>query len=491
VCRTEQSNDTTDGIFPNTICLYYYIYEEGILIMYKINFNQPVHVHFIGIGGISMSGLAEVLLEENFTVSGSDNKESALTDHLEKAGAQIFYGQKASNIIDGIDVVVYTAAIHKDNEEYQAAVQKGLPMLTRAELLGQLMTNYDIPIAVSGTHGKTTTTSMISHILLAGEMDPTISVGGILKAIGGNIRVGNSEIFVTEACEYTNSFLSFFPKISVILNIDEDHLDFFKDLEDIRNSFHRFAKLLPKDGTLVINGDIDRLDEITGDLDCNIVTYGTNPSATYHAANVTHDELGEASFDLVKNGEFVDRISLSVSGDHNVSNALAALAVADLLDVNVSVAKKGLKEFHGTDRRFEYKGETNGVTIIDDYAHHPTEIAATLTAATHYPHREIWCIFQPHTYTRTKALFPEFVEALSHTDHVIMADIYAARETDTLGVSSKQIADELKAKGCDAYYFPSFEEIENFCLTHCQKGDVLITMGAGDVVNIGETLLGR
>ena len=459
--------------------------------MYKINFDQPVHVHFIGIGGISMSGLAEVLLEENFTVSGSDNKESALTDHLEKAGAQIFYGQKASNIIDGIDVVVYTAAIHKDNEEYQAAVQKGLPMLTRAELLGQLMTNYDIPIAVSGTHGKTTTTSMISHILLAGEMDPTISVGGILKAIGGNIRVGNSEIFVTEACEYTNSFLSFFPKISVILNIDEDHLDFFKDLEDIRNSFHRFAKLLPKDGTLVINGDIDRLGEITGDLDCKIVTYGTNPSATYHAANVTHDELGEASFDLVKNGEFVDRISLSVSGDHNVSNALAALAVADLLDVNVSVAKKGLKEFHGTDRRFEYKGETNGVTIIDDYAHHPTEIAATLTAATHYPHREIWCIFQPHTYTRTKALFPEFVEALSHTDHVILADIYAARETDTLGVSSKQIADELRAKGCDAYYFPSFEEIENFCLTHCQKGDVLITMGAGDVVNIGETLLGR
>ena len=213
--------------------------------MYKINFEQPVHVHFIGIGGISMSGLAEVLLEENFTVSGSDNKESALTDHLEKAGAKIFYGQKASNIIDGIDVVVYTAAIHEDNEEFQAAVQKGLPMLSRAELLGQLMTNYDIPIAVSGTHGKTTTTSMISHILLAGEMDPTISVGGILKAIGGNIRVGNSEIFVTEACEYTNSFLHFFPKISVILNIDEDHLDFFKDLADIRNSFHRFAKLLP------------------------------------------------------------------------------------------------------------------------------------------------------------------------------------------------------------------------------------------------------
>ena len=491
VCRTEQSNDTTDGIFPNTICLYYYIYEEGILIMYKINFNQPVHVHFIGIGGISMSGLAEVLLEENFTVSGSDNKESALTDHLEKAGAQIFYGQKASNIIDGIDVVVYTAAIHKDNEEYQAAVQKGLPMLTRAELLGQLMTNYDIPIAVSGTHGKTTTTSMISHILLAGEMDPTISVGGILKAIGGNIRVGNSEIFVTEACEYTNSFLSFFPKISVILNIDEDHLDFFKDLEDIRNSFHRFAKLLPKDGTLVINGDIDRLDEITGDLDCKIVTYGTNPSATYHAANVTHDELGEASFDLVKNGEFVDRISLSVSGDHNVSNALAALAVADLLDVNVSVAKKGLKEFHGTDRRFEYKGETNGVTIIDDYAHHPTEIAATLTAARNYPHGRIICVFQPHTYTRTKAFWNQFSDALTLADVVVLADVYAARETDTLGIHCEDLADDIRRKGTESYYFPSFDAIENFLLETCTDNDLILTMGAGDIYQVGEHLLGR
>ena len=224
--------------------------------MYKINFTQPVHVHFIGIGGISMSGLAEILLKEGFTVSGSDNKESALTDQLEKAGAKVFYKQQASNIIDGIDVVVYTAAIHEDNEEYRAALDRGLPMLSRAELLGQLMTNYQIPIAVSGTHGKTTTTSMLSHILLSADLDPTISVGGILKAIGGNIRVGNSEVFLTEACEYTNSFLHFFPKISVILNIDEDHLDFFKDLDDIRRSFRKFAELLPADGTLVINGEI-------------------------------------------------------------------------------------------------------------------------------------------------------------------------------------------------------------------------------------------
>ena len=433
----------------------------------------------------------EAILKEGFTISGSDNKESALTDHLEKLGAKVFYGQKASNIIPGIDVVVYTAAIHPDNEEYAEAVRQKLPMLTRAELLGQLMTNYDMPIAISGTHGKTTTTSMLSHILLAGELDPTISVGGILKAIGGNIRVGDSEYFVTEACEYTNSFLHFFPKIGVILNIDEDHLDFFKDLADIRNSFHRFAKLLPKDGTLVINDNIPDLEEITADLDCRVIRYGNDSSLDYSATNILHDKKGEASFDLIKSGEFIDRISLSVNGDHNVSNALSAIAVADLLGVPFSKIKEGLKSFHGTDRRFEYKGEVNGFTIIDDYAHHPTEINATLTAAKEYPHKEVWCIFQPHTYTRTKALFPEFVDALTHADHVILADIYAARETDTLGMSSEMIAEELKKKGCDAYYFPSFEEIESFCLDRCQKGDVLITMGAGNVVNIGENLLNR
>lgn len=457
--------------------------------MYKINFEHPIHVHFIGIGGISMSGLAEVLLEEGFTVSGSDNKPSPLTKKLESSGVTVFYGQKASNITDGIDVVVYTAAIHENNEEYQAAVKKGLPMLTRAQLLGQLMTNYDVPIAVSGTHGKTTTTSMLSHILLTAQADPTISVGGILDAIGGNIRVGSSEIFVTEACEYTNSFLEFFPKISIILNIDEDHLDFFKDLDDIRRSFRRFAKLLPADGCLVINGDIERLYEITEGLPCKVVTYGFDRSMDYCAVGITHDEFGNASFDLIKNGVFIDRISLSVNGDHNVSNALSALAVADLLDIPVSVSGKGLSGFKGTKRRFEHKGQVNGVTVIDDYAHHPTEIKAALTAAKNYPHREIWCIFQPHTYTRTKALFHDFADALSLADHIILADIYAARETDTLGISSADLALELCGKGADARYLPSFDAIEDFCLKNCQKGDMLITMGAGDVVNIGEALL--
>ncbi len=457
--------------------------------MYKINFEQPVHVHFIGIGGISMSGLAEILLKEDFRVSGSDNKESALTEHLASLGASIFYGQKASNIIPGIDVAVYTAAIREDNEEYREAVRQGLPMLSRAELLGQLMTNYRMPVAVAGTHGKTTTTSMLSHILLAADLDPTISVGGILKAIGGNIRVGSSDVFVTEACEYTNSFLHFFPKIGIILNIDADHLDFFKDLDDIRNSFRRFAELLPEDGTLIINTCIPDLSEITEGLACKVITYGDD--GDYSAADISHNERGEASFDLLRHGTLTDRIELSVNGDHNVSNALAAIAAADLLNVPSGAVKDGLRSFYGTDRRFELKGTVNGVTVIDDYAHHPTEIRASLAAAKNYPHREIWCIFQPHTYTRTKALFQDFVDVLCTAGHVIMADIYAARETDTLGISSADIAAALKENGCDAYYFSSFREIEDFCVRTCQTGDLLITMGAGDVVNIGEELLKR
>ncbi len=457
--------------------------------MYKIDFKKPLHVHFIGIGGISMSGLAEILLKENFTISGSDSQRSSLTDHLESLGATIFYPQKADNIIEGIDVVVYTAAIHEDNPEFAQAKHQNLPMLSRAELLGQLMTNYDTPIAISGTHGKTTTTSMLSHILLAAETDPTISVGGILNAIGGNIRVGNSDIFVTEACEYTNSFLNFFPKISVILNVEEDHMDFFKDIEDIRNSFHKFASILPNDGALVINKNIEELESITKDLSCKVITYSETQDADYHAANISFDEIGNASFDLIKYGTYVDRITLSVAGNHNVSNALSAIAVADLLEIPLDIVKTGIRSFTGTVRRFQYKGERNGFTIIDDYAHHPTEIRATLTSARNYPHKDIWCIFQPHTYTRTKAFFHEFAEALSLADHIILADIYAARETDTLGISSEDLANELKKLGADAYYLPSFEEIENFVLEKVIHGDLLITMGAGNVVNIGDSLL--
>lgn len=460
--------------------------------MYKINFKKPIHVHFMGIGGISMSGLAEILIKEGFTVSGSDNKKSNLTLHLEKMGAKICYGQKASNITNDIDLVVYTAAIHKDNPEYIQAVDMGLPLLSRAELLGQLMTNYKTPIAISGTHGKTTTTSMLSHILLEADADPTLCIGGILPAIGGNIRVGNSDVFVTEACEYTNSFLHFFPKIGVILNIDEDHLDFFKDLDDIRNSFRKFAALLPEDGFLVLNSAIPSLNEITRDTCASVITYGFDENSDYRAKNISHSDLGHSSFDVYKKGEFLGHINLSVSGDHNISNALSTIAVSDLLGVKFETAANGLHKFSGADRRFQLKGTRDGFTVIDDYAHHPTEIKASLAAAANYPHKNLWCVFQPHTYTRTKALFSEFADALSKgTDHLILADIFAARETDTLGISSELLAEEIKKKGCDALYLPSFEAIENYFLDHYEEGDLLITMGAGDVVTIGEELLNR
>lgn len=459
--------------------------------MYQINFKEPCHIHFIGIGGISMSGLAEILLKEGFTVSGSDSQESDLTRHLISKGAQIFYGQKASNIIPGIDVVVYTAAIHPDNPEFAEAARQSLPMLTRAELLGQIMKNYKTSIGVSGTHGKTTTTSMLSMILMESQKDPTISVGGILPEIGGNIRVGHSDTFLTEACEYTNSFLSFFPKISIILNMDADHLDFFKDIDDIRHSFRKFAELLPADGALIINADTPKYEEIAKDLPCKVITYSLEKEADYTADNITYDEFGHATFRVLHNGEPIGTCTLRVPGIHNVSNALASIACGQLLELSNEVIFEGLKDFTGTDRRFQYKGQIGGVTIIDDYAHHPTEIEATLHAAKNYPHKKIWCVFQPHTYTRTKALLPEFAKALSLADHVVLADIYAARETDNLGISSANLQELISEIGTPCEYFPTFDEIENFLLENCTQGDLLITMGAGDVVNIGEQLLGK
>lgn len=458
--------------------------------MYQIDFNHPSHIYFVGIGGISMSGLAEVLREAGFRVSGSDREKSALTEVLEAKGITVFYGQRESNITSDIDCAIFTSAIHPDNPEYIAVQRMGIPSLTRAELLGEMMRNYQTPIAISGTHGKTTTTSMVSEILLGADLDPTLSIGGILKSISGNIRVGHSGYFVTEACEYTNSFLSFFPRIGIILNIEEDHLDFFKDIEDIRRSFRRFAELLPVDGTLIVGGGIDRLSEITEGLSCRVITFGMDSKNDYYPEKISYGDTGCPTFTLHTPDGRSNQISLSVPGEHNICNALAALALADLLHIDLSVSAAALEAFHGTDRRFEYKGSIGGVTIIDDYAHHPTEITATLKAAAKYPHKTLWCVFQPHTYSRTKAFMEDFAKALSLADKVVLADIYAARETDTLGISSRTLMEEVQKLGSECFYFPSFDEIENFLLQNCINGDLLITMGAGDVYKIGENLLG-
>ena len=457
--------------------------------MYRIDFQHPINIHFIGIGGISMSGLASVLIKEGFTVTGSDSRRSPLTEQLEKQGAVIACPQSADNIRDESEVIVYTAAVHPDNPEFAEALRRGKPMLTRAQLLGQIMDNYSNSIAVSGTHGKTTTTSMLACILLAAKLDPTVSVGGILEEIGGNIRLGNSENFITEACEYTNSFLSLTPKIGLILNVDADHLDFFKDLEDIRHSFHRFAKNIRKDGVLVINGQIPRLGELTEGIEASVVTYGTK-NCNYYPVNISYDTLGRGSFDLMHSGRNLGRFSLNVPGEHNIMNASAAIAAADLMGIPMDACREGLLIFSGADRRFQKKGTLKtGVTVIDDYAHHPTEIRATLNTAEKYPHRLIWCVFQPHTFTRTKALMSEFAEALCLADRVVLADIYPARETDNLGISSDTLRQHIANLGTDAWYFPSFSQIEDFLKKNLEEGDLLITMGAGDVVKIGDELL--
>ncbi len=458
--------------------------------MYTVDFNdiKNLHIHFIGIGGISMSGLAELLLSKGAFVSGSDSKSSSLTLELEKKGAVIGYPQKADNIPAGTDLAVATAAIREDNPELMAVKERNIPLLTRAELLGQVMKLYELPVAVAGTHGKTTTTSMLTQIMLDSGSNPTASIGGILPSIGGNFRIGSDKYFIMEACEYTNSFLSFFPKIALILNIDADHLDFFKDIEDIRSSFAAFARLLPDDGILIINKDIDRVEEITKDLKCRVVTFGDDPLSDYRPEDITFDDHGMPSFVLRSKGS-ERSYSLSVPGRHNVYNACAAIAAAELMDIPYEEIKPALAGFSGTDRRFQIKGELKGFTIIDDYAHHPTEIKATLNAARSYPHNKIWCVFQPHTYSRTKLLMDEFADALSLADEVILADIYAAREKDDLGISSLTLKEKLDALNVSCHYFPSFGEIEDFIKKNCINGDLLITMGAGNVVTIGEELL--
>ncbi len=437
-----------------------------------------------------MSGLAEILLQEGFPISGSDSRETPLTQKLVSLGARIYYGQRASNIQKDIDAVVYTAAIHPDNPELKAAVDQQIPTLTRAELLGQIMENYQQSVAVSGTHGKTTTTSMITDIFLEACCDPTVSVGGILKSINGNIRVGGSDYFLTEACEYTNSFFNFYPKYALILNIEEDHMDFFKDLADIRSSFRKFAENIPSFGTLFINEEIEDYQEIVKDLDCRIVTYGLTPSASYYADNITFNTKGCGNFTLIHGNTSLGSISMNVPGQHNISNAVAACALALEMNLPFASVQAALAGFGGTARRFEHKGDLGGITIVDDYAHHPTEITATLTAARNCTKNRIICVFQPHTYTRTKAFLTEFAQALSAADFVVLADIYAAREQNTIGITSKDLQKELQNLGKDCYYFASFDEIENFLLKNCINGDLLITMGAGDIVQVGEHLLG-
>ena len=447
------------------------------------------HIYVIGIGGSSMSGLAEILASRGHQVSGTDVKETAVTKHLQSLGIHINFGHRAENITDDITLVVYTAAIHDDNPELRAAHEKGIRIMDRAHLLGQIMDEYHDSVAVSGTHGKTTTTSMVSEILLAAEKDPTITVGGILPTIGSNLRIGNSPYFVAEACEYFDSFLQFNPFIAIILNVESDHLDYFKTLENIRRSFHAFAQRVPDKGLLVISEKIDHVEELTDGLTCHVETFGLSEKANWRAENIVHEADGRNSFDIYHNSAFFTTIHLHIPGEHNITNALAAIAASAFLGAAPEDCVKGLHHYTGTERRFQLKGKKDGITVIDDYAHHPTEIKAALAAAQNVQHNTTWCVFQPHTFSRTRFLFDEFGEAFGDADEIIIADIFAARETDDGTVSAAQLADRIAQTGKSARYVGDFAAIEAYLREHCKSGDLLMTVGAGDVYKIGENFL--
>ncbi|MCL2838080.1 MAG: UDP-N-acetylmuramate--L-alanine ligase [Oscillospiraceae bacterium] len=424
-----------------------------------------------------MSALARILLSFGYEISGSDTTKSDLIESLKNDGADIAIGHSADNI-QSPDLVVFTAAIDENEPELLAARALGVPVIERSILLGEIMTLYKYPINIAGTHGKTTVTSMLSLILLDAEVDPTILVGGELSDIGGNLKIGALDYLVCEACEYVDSFLQFKPFISVINNIEEDHMDYFKDLDQIIGSFAKFANLTSPVGAVVANFDDENVRTCAKSVNVPIVTYGIdNSAADFSARNVQF--IGHGSkFDLYRKGERYAEINLQVTGEHNIYNALAAIATADTLNIPIAAIISGLSKFRGTRRRFEYLGKTaNGATVVDDYAHHPTEIRTTLNAAKKMDYDNVWCIFQPHTYTRTNAFLDDFAAALSIADRAILIDIYAAREINHTGVSSKDIADKHAA----AVYIPEFEEAAKYAQSHAGANDLIITMGAGDV----------
>ena len=422
-------------------------------------------IHMIGIGGVSMSGIAEILKSWGFEVSGSNNVENENTKKLEQAGIKIIIGHHAENVI-GSDVVVYTAAIKQDNEELKSAHSLGIPTVERADFLGEITRCYEDTITIAGTHGKSTTTSMVSLCFIEANTDPSIQVGADLSQINGNYKVGNSEHFIIESCEYVESFLKFSPKSEIILNIDNDHLDYFKTFENIKNAFIKYVKLLPEDGILVLNGDDENCLDLKQYTNAKTLTYGIkNKNVDFYAENITFDNDGFPEFDVYYHNNFYEKIKLHVPGIHNVLNALGCIALCNEYKLSSESIKNGLSKFTGVGRRFEYKGKVNNASIYDDYGHHPTEIAAIAKALKNKKFNQSWVVFQPHTYSRTKLLLDDFAKALINFDNIIVLDVYAARETNTYNISSEDLVNKIKSLGKDAIYIPSFEQ----CVTYLKE----------------------
>ncbi|MGM0396555.1 MAG: UDP-N-acetylmuramate--L-alanine ligase [Bacillota bacterium] len=458
--------------------------------MFEINLSSPKYrkVHFIGIGGISMSGLAEILIDKGISVSGTDTTDSDIVNHLRTLGAKIFIGHSKENIGDS-DLIIYTDAISTDNEELLAAIASPAPVIDRAAFLGALMRNYKNSIAVSGTHGKTTTTSMIATIINNPNINPTILLGGELDDIGGNVKLGSDDYLLTEACEYKANILKYSPSIAIVLNIDEDHLDFFKSMDHISDTFKGFLLNLQKDDYAILNNDDPHVRKLLPKVNSNIITFGIDEAADYEAKNISFNDRGYPEYELYIKGEKSMTIKLSVMGIHNIYNSLAAIVATNIMDIDMEYIAEKIFTYTGVHRRLEHKGFLGNVEIIDDYAHHPTEIRASLGALRQATKNRIYCIFQPHTFTRTKILLESFSEAFKDADKIVIADIYAAREKDFGEIHSRELALRIKAKGFDAVYLGSFDEIESFILKETSDSDVVVTMGAGNIFKIGDNLL--
>lgn len=438
-------------------------------------------VHLAGIGGVSMNPLAEVLHQMGLAVQGSDQSESPAVERLRHMGVHVSIGHDAGNI-RGAEFLIRTAAIHDDNPEIAAAHAAGLPVFERAEAWGAIMQRYENAICIAGTHGKTTTTAMTTHIFMAAQADPTVMIGGTLSMLHSGYRVGRGDTIILESCEYCNSFLHFFPTVAVVLNVEEDHLDFFTGgLPEIKQSFRKFAELVPPDGRIVANADAPgAMDALQG---LPLFTFGRSETADCRAENLTW-EYGRPEFDVVVDGKLYTHLALHVAGEHNLSNALAAASAAYVLGIPGRAVKLGLEGFFGAGRRFECKGQCKGAKIYDDYAHHPAEIRALLEMTRSLGYDRVICAFQPHTYSRTKALFADFVRELKKADLAVLTDIFAAREKNTAGVSSRDLAAEIPG----ALYCPSLREAEQCLMDLARPGDLILTVGAGDIYTVGEAL---
>ena len=442
-------------------------------------------IYFIGIGGINMSSLAHISRLRGYRVGGSDREKTTLTERLKAEGIEIYYGHNAENM-ESYDAVVYTVAISPDNPEYERAIEKGIPCISRADYLGYLMLGYENRIGVSGMHGKSTCTSMCATVFMEGGGDPTVLSGAELDAMGGAYRIGHSENFIFEACEYMDSFLDFNPSTAIILNIELDHVDYFENIEQVCSSYSKFADITGKKGRVIANFDNEYVPDVLEDYEGEIVSFGVvTKSADYTAINIRYPG-GCADFDVMYHGEYLAHVKLSVTGEHNVYNALATFAAAHLSGLEPEKIARGLAKFRGAKRRMEYKGKIGSALVYDDYGHHPTEVATTLDGVAKRDDIErLFCVFQPHTYTRTYTLMDDFAQSFDSVDQVYIADIYPARETDDLGISGKTLAIRIGEK---AEYISGFENLASEIHSSLMPGDVLVVMGAGDIYKLFDYL---